>query len=81
MDRCVHPDVYNGPLSASGRAAGRCRWSALEVDGVGGAGGAEVADVDALGAADPDPADQRVVHVPEERVPGLGAADHLEQRG
>src|SRR6202522_2053952 len=80
MDRWVQPTVPNDPSSASGRAAGRCRWPTLEVDGVGGAGGAEVADVDALGPADAHPTHERVVHVAEERVAGLGAADHVEQR-
>ncbi len=44
-------------------------------------GGAEVADVDALRAANPDAMCERVVHVPEEGVPRLGRPDHLEQRG
>src|SRR6202453_2933310 len=81
MDRWVQPAVPNDPSSASGRAAGRCCWPTLEVDGVGGAGGAEVADVDALGPTDADPAHERVVHVAEERVSRLDAADHVEQRG
>src|SRR4051794_24194383 len=40
---------------------------------------AEVADVDALGAADPGPPDQWVVHVPEEHQRRLGVTDRLEQ--
>src|SRR6202042_1559938 len=81
---CCYPaeiGLDSDPSSASRCSAGRHRWLTLEVDDVRGAGGTEVADVDALGSADADPADQRVVHMPEERVPRLGAADHLEQRG
>ena len=37
-------------------------------------------DVDAFGGADPHPARQRLVHVTEEREPGLGAPDRGQQR-
>src|SRR5450432_3717282 len=43
-------------------------------------GGAEMADIDAFAAADPQPAGQRLVHVPEQDVPRLRAPDRIEQR-
>src|SRR5215469_17495396 len=42
--------------------------------------GSEVANVDALGRADPDPALQWLVHVTEQDVPGLSPRDQLKQR-
>src|SRR6266566_4610442 len=46
-----------------------------------GAGGAEMAHVQAFRDADPRPAGQWLVHVPEDRVPRLGRLNHVEQRG
>ena len=54
--------------------------TATRLQHIGRSGGAEVADVDALGAADPDPAGQRLVHVAEQRVAGLGPPDRVQQR-
>ena len=50
----------------------------LQLHHIRHARGAEMADVDALGAADSHPLDERVVHVAEERVPRLRLADHLK---
>src|SRR5439155_4381618 len=44
------------------------------------AGGAEMAHVQAFRDADPRPAGQWLVHVPEDRVPRLGRLNHVEQR-
>src|SRR3954469_21382908 len=60
-------------------------WSAmggpyLPLENVRRPPAAEVPDVDALGAADPRTAHQRVVHVPEQHQLRLGLADRLEQR-
>src|SRR5215472_1154284 len=52
----------------------------LQLHHIGHPRGAEVAHVDAFGAADPDPAGKRVVHMTEEGVAGLGPLDHVEQR-
>lgn len=49
----------------------------LQIDHIRRASGAEVANVDTLGAADPRPARQRVMDVAEQRVPRLGAPDHV----
>src|SRR5580704_19181280 len=43
------------------------------------AGGAEMSHVQALRDADPGPAGQRLVHVPEDRVPGPGGLNRLQQ--
>src|SRR5207248_4355561 len=52
----------------------------LPLEDVGRAAAAEVPDVDALGAADPGTAHQRVVHVTEQHEVRLGRADRFEQR-
>src|SRR5262245_40783357 len=44
-----------------------------------GAGGPEVADVDALGRPDAQPALQRLVDMPEQRIPRLGRPDGGQQ--
>ena len=51
----------------------------LPLQGVRGPRSAEMSDIDALGAADPDPALQRLMHVPEQHVPRLGLLDGVEQ--
>jgi hypothetical protein len=47
-------------------------------EGVGGTGGPEVPDIDALGPPDADPARQRLMHVAEEGIPRLATPDLLK---
>src|SRR3984957_545259 len=57
-----------------------CCWPPLPVQGEWAAGGPEMTDVHAFGAADAQPAGRRLVHVAEQGVPGLGPLDRGQQR-
>src|SRR5215469_5070985 len=69
--------TWSVPLARGAAAQAVPRSSPLEQ--VRHAAGAEVADVDALGRADPDAALERLVHVAEQDVPGLRRSDQIEQ--
>src|SRR6202044_312270 len=51
----------------------------LPLQDKGGAGGAEMPDVQAFGGTDPRPAGKRLVDVPEYRVPRPGGLNRVEQ--
>src|ERR1700729_1251146 len=64
----------------SALSAGRAQGLLAPLQDVRRAPGAEMPDVDALGAADPDPALQRLVHMAQPDVPGPGLLDRRQQR-
>src|ERR1035437_10587437 len=72
-------DVVLSAMLGAYRQRGAIR-PALPGQHVRGSGSAEMADIDAFRAADPQSPGERLVHVSEQHVPRLRPPDRVEQR-